>query len=409
MSNSLQPSLNKERIQSLDILRGIAVLGILIMNIQSFAMPGSAYINPTSYGNLEGVNYWVWVVSHIFADQKFMTIFSVLFGAGVILVSDKVEKRGLKPSIYHYKRTFWLFLIGLIHAYVIWYGDILMTYAVCSCFVYFFRKLSPLKLLIFGLLILSIHSIIYLFFGYSLEFMPEESLKELKYSFWNPNSESITNEMNAITGSLSEQLSYNIEAALGLQIFGSLMQMFWRASGLMLIGMALFKWDILTAAKDELFYKKGLIGGLLFGIPLVVWGVVQNFNADWNLEYSMFLGSQFNYYGSLGLSFGYICAIMLFAKSKQLGNLKIRFASIGRMALTNYISQSIIGVAIFYGIGFGIFGQLERHEQLGIVLGIWVIQFSWSKPWLENFKFGPLEWIWRSLTYGKIQDIKTEK
>ena len=96
MSNSLQPSLNKERIQSLDILRGIAVLGILIMNIQSFAMPGSAYINPTSYGNLEGVNYWVWVVSHIFADQKFMTIFSVLFGAGVILVSDKVEKRGVK-------------------------------------------------------------------------------------------------------------------------------------------------------------------------------------------------------------------------------------------------------------------------------------------------------------------------
>jgi len=149
-----------------------------------------------------------------------------------------------------------------------------------------------------------------------------------------------------------------------------------------------------------------LIGGFLFGIPLVVLGVVQNFNADWNLEYSMFLGSQFNYYGSLGLSFGYICAIMLFAKSKQLGNLKIRFASIGRMALTNYISQSIIGVAIFYGIGFGIFGQLERYEQLGIVLGIWMIQFSWSKPWLENFKFGPLEWIWRSLTYGKMQKMR---
>ena len=409
MSTSLQPSLDKERIQSVDILRGIAILGILIMNIQSFAMPSSAYTNPTSFGNLEGVNYWVWLISHIFADQKFMTIFSILFGAGIILVSDKVEKRGLQPSFYHYKRTFWLFIIGLIHAYIIWYGDILITYSICSCFVYFFRKLSPRKLLIFGLIILSIHSVIYLFISYSLEFMPDEAFKELKYSFWSPNSESITNEINAITGSLSEQLRYNFEAALGLQIFGSLMQMFWRASGLMLIGMALFKWDILTAVKNKNFYQKGLIAGLSFGLPLIVGGVAQNFKADWNLEYSMFIGSQFNYYGSLGLSFGYICAIMLLAKSKRLENLKIRLASIGQMALTNYITQSIIGVAIFYGMGFGIFGQLERYEQLGVVVGIWMIQISWSKPWLKNYKFGPLEWIWRSLTYGKIQNMKAEK
>ena len=115
MSTSLHPTLGKERIQSLDILRGIAILGILIMNIQSFAMPSSAYLNPASFGDLEGINYWVWVISHVFADQKFMTIFSILFGAGIVLVTQKAEQREGKSAKLHYKRTFWLLVIGLLH------------------------------------------------------------------------------------------------------------------------------------------------------------------------------------------------------------------------------------------------------------------------------------------------------
>ena len=133
MKLSLTPTQVHERIQSLDIIRGIAILGILIMNIQSFSMPGSAYSNPMAFGDLNGVNKWVWVISHVFADMKFMNIFSILFGAGIILVTSKSEIKTGKSAVLHYKRTIWLLIIGLFHAHLIWYGDILVIYA---CLLY---------------------------------------------------------------------------------------------------------------------------------------------------------------------------------------------------------------------------------------------------------------------------------
>ncbi len=407
-SATLQPILGKDRIQSLDILRGIAILGILIMNIQSFAMPGAAYLNPTAYGDLEGMNYWVWVLSHIFADQKFMTIFSILFGAGVVLVTQKAEERQGKSAGLHYKRTFWLLIIGLIHAHLIWYGDILVAYALCALFVFLFRKLSARKLLIIGLLVVSVHSLIYLFFGFSLPFIPAEVISELRNDIWNPNPDAIQQEIKAIAGSLSSQIAYNSESAIPMHTSVFLMIMLWRAGGLMLVGMALYKWGVLTAGRSASFYKKGMVLGFLLGLPVIIIGLYKNFEADWSLEFSMFIGSQFNYFGSLGVSFAYICGIMLFAKSDGFKLLKDRFAAVGQMALTNYISQSILGVLIFFGLGLGLFGEVERYQQILVVLGIWLLQLSWSKPWLERFKFGPLEWVWRSLTYMKKQPMKKE-
>ncbi|MEO1021884.1 MAG: DUF418 domain-containing protein [Bacteroidota bacterium] len=406
MSASLHPTLEKERIQSLDILRGIAILGILIMNIQGFAMPGAAYLNPTAFGDLTGVNYWVWMISHVFADQKFMTIFSILFGAGVVLVTQKAEQREGKSAGLHYKRTFWLLIIGLLHAHLIWYGDILVAYALCAFIVFLFRKLSARKLFIFGLTWISVHTLIYLFFGYSLQLMPAEALEELRTSIWNPGVVATNEEISAVTGSLPEQITHNSEAALTMQTMVFATVMFWRAGGLMLVGMALYKWGVLSASRSAAFYKRGMILGFLTGLPIIIWGVVQHAEADWAFEYSMFGGSQFNYYGSLGVSFAYICAIMLFAKSRGFQKLKERFAAIGQMALTNYIMQSVIGVFLFYGVGFGLFAQFERYEQVFVVFGIWVLQFLWSKHWLTRFRFGPLEWVWRSLTYWKFQPMK---
>jgi uncharacterized protein len=405
-STSVQPTLAKDRIQSLDILRGIAILGILIMNIQSLAMPGATYLNPTAYGDLEGINYWVWILSHVFADMKFMAIFSILFGAGVVLVTQKAEDRVGKSAGLHYKRTFWLLIIGLIHAYVIWYGDILVAYALCALLVFFFRKLSPRKLLIIGLLTILVHTLIYLFFGFSIAFMPAEALEEMRNEFWNPTAEGIQNEISAITGSLSEQITHNAEGAIPMHTSVFLMLFFWRAGGLMLVGMALYKWGVLSAERTSAFYKKGLLLGLLLGLPIIIWGVYTNFESGWSLEFSTFIGSQFNYIGSLGVSFAYICGIMLFSKSDSFKKLKERFAAVGQMALTNYISQSLFGVFIFFGIGLGLFGQVERYQQILIVLVIWLIQLAWSKAWLDRHKFGPLEWLWRSLTYMKKQPMR---
>lgn len=408
MTSPLNPTSSSERIDSLDFLRGFAILGILIMNIQSFSMPGAAYINPEAYGDLTGINKWVWILSHTLADMKFMAIFSILFGAGVVLVTQKAENKTGKSAGLHYKRTFWLLVIGLIHAHLIWYGDILVIYALCAFFVYLFRKMSPKKTFIIGIIFISIHTLIYGFFGMSLEFMPPEGLESIK-SGWRPSEQEIQKEISAITGSLSEQVSFNSDAALMLETMMFFMLFLWRAGGLMLVGMALYKWGVLSAQRSHRFYIRGLWLSWVVGFPIVIYGVYKNFSVGWSYDYSMFIGSQFNYWGSLFVAFGYICLIMLVSRSQSLLWFRKRLSAVGQMALTNYITQSLLCVLLFYGIGFGLFGQLERIEQAGIIVLVWILQVSWSQPWLERYRFGPLEWAWRSLTYGKVQPMKKHK
>ncbi|MBT6005462.1 MAG: hypothetical protein HOG79_07060, partial [Prolixibacteraceae bacterium] len=170
-----QPTLLSDRIVSIDVLRGAAVLGILIMNIQSFSMIGAAYINPTAYENFEGVNKLVWILSHVFADMKFMTIFSILFGAGVILFTERLKAKGINSIAVHYRRTLWLLLFGLAHAYLFWYGDILVAYAISAFWVVLLRNVKPRSLLIIGLLVFSIASFLYLLTGIGLPYMDEAS------------------------------------------------------------------------------------------------------------------------------------------------------------------------------------------------------------------------------------------
>jgi hypothetical protein len=142
-ASSLRPVDDSERIVPVDVLRGVALLGILLMNIQSFSMIGAAYVNPTAYGDLHGANWWVWLLCHILADQKFMTIFSMLFGAGILLMTQHVEARGLRSTRLHYRRMGWLILFGLLHGFLLWDGDILYDYGVGGLIVYLLRKMAP--------------------------------------------------------------------------------------------------------------------------------------------------------------------------------------------------------------------------------------------------------------------------
>jgi len=405
MNPEISPVTTSQRILSLDILRGFAICGILLINIQSFAMPGAAYLNPMAYGDMSGINGWVWKLSYILGDSKFMAIFSILYGAGIVLVTQKAESKSGKSAGIHYRRTFWLLIVGLIHAHIIWAGDILVAYAICALLVYLFKNLKPRTLLVLGILFISVHTLFYTFLGTSLENWPPEQLASASAD-WKPDQESINNEIAAITGTWSEQISHNSGSAIFMETIVFLMLFLWRAGGLMLVGMALYKWGILTAQKSVSFYKIGWVIGWLVGFPIVIYGVYTQFDAGWSYEYSMFLGSQWNYWGSLGVSFGYICMIMLFARSDVMRWLQDRLAALGQMALTNYISQSIICTLIFYGIGFGLFGQLERSTQFIVVVSVWILQLLWSRPWLNKYRFGPLEWVWRSLTYMKRQPMK---
>ena len=384
-----------KRILSLDILRGVAVLGIVIMNIQSFSMVSAAYLNPTAYGDLTGANRWVWILSHVIADQKFMSIFSMLFGVGVILFSDSIERKGYLPARFYYKRLFWLFTIGLIHGYLFWQGDILVAYAICGSLVFLFRKLSPITLLALGVIIIAIPSFNYWLFGRSMEMWPQEAIDSLKLT-WSPSIDHIEIEINALRGGIGDQLKWRIPETFKMQTFILLIWMGWRALGMMMIGMALYRWGIFSTGFSKQFYALLSAIALVLGYALILIGVRRNFSANWTVEYSMFFGWQWNYIGSIFVAIGYVSIVMLTSKF-----LKLRFlANVGKLALTNYLLMTIVCSVIFYGHGFGLFGTIERIGQLYIVAAIWIFLLVFSKIWLNYFQFGPAEWLWRYLTYG---------
>jgi uncharacterized protein len=387
------------------VLRGFAILGILIMNIQSFSMIEAAYLNPTAYGDLTGVNRLVWLLSHVLADLKFMTIFSMLFGAGILMITSRAEEKGLSPWSVHWRRSVWLILFGLSHAYLLWYGDILFTYGLCALIVYRFRKARPKRLFIAGLLVISVASLLYLFFGASMQFWPPESVAE-SARVWMPDQAAVEAQVAAYRGGWLEQMPQRVGAAIKLQTFVLLVYEGWRVAGLMLVGMAFFTWGILTGRRSSRFYLVSAIIGFAVGLPVVYLGVLRDFAAGWAFEYSMFLGSQFNYWGSLFVSMGYVSVVMLICKAASGGALTRAFAAAGRMAFTNYIMQTVICTTIVYGHGFGLYGKLERKEQILTVFCVWVFQLIVSPIWLRHFRFGPLEWLWRSLTYRRRQPMR---
>jgi uncharacterized protein len=397
------PTPASERIAALDLLRGVAVLGILAMNIQGFAMPGAAYLNPTAYGDLSGLNGWVWRLGHLLTDQKFLTIFSILFGAGMVLMAQRVEAKDARPARIHLRRTVGLLVLGLLHAYLLWAGDILVTYALCALVVFRFHRLRPRTLLVLGVLVVSVHTALYLLFWWSLPYWPAENVEGVRV-FWNPTTEQITGEIAAYQGGWLAQMEYRLPASLAFQTLVFFIFTAWRAAGLMLIGMALYKMGILSALRSRRFYLTLTVVGFTVGLPLITYGIAWNFAAGWSLD-SMYGGSQFNYWGAPFVSLAYIGIVMLVAQSTRLRAVSHPFRAVGRMALSNYILQTLVCTTIFYGHGLGLFGEVERTGQVLIVLIVWVLQLIVSPLWLRHFRFGPLEWLWRSWTYRGWQPM----
>jgi uncharacterized protein len=238
-----------------------------------------------------------------------------------------------------------------------------------------------------------------------MQFWPPESIQETMVN-WKPVPEVVSKELSDFRGGFFDQMKQRVPTAILYETFLFLIWSFWRAGGLMLIGMALFKWDILTAKRSMNFYRNGFWIGLTVGLSLIIWGLARNFQENFKMEYSFFIGSQFNYWGSLLLSFAFICLIMIASKKDKFNKSANLLAGVGRTAFSNYILQTLICTTIFYGHGFGLFGKVERSEQILIVIAIWIFQILITHIWLQFFRFGPIEWLWRSLTYWKIQPLK---
>ncbi|MEC8858477.1 MAG: DUF418 domain-containing protein [Pseudomonadota bacterium] len=399
----MQPT--AQRIDTLDVLRGLAVLGILVMNIQFFAMPMAAYLNPSAYGSLDGLNGMVWGVSHLLTDQKMMALFSMLFGAGIVLFCERADAAGRSVAKYYYRRNLWLLVFGLLHGYLLWSGDILFLYAVCACLLYPLRNKPVRTLIKLSVFFLAVSSFLYLLTGLGLQSMSGDEIAAEIMPQWRPTAEQMQAELAAYQGGWISQMAVRVPMTQEMQGLAMLMWGFWRASGLMLLGMALFKTDIITGRAERVVYLRLLWLGLAVGLPLVLVGIFWNFNNDWQLT-SMFIGSQFNYWGSVLVSLMWMALIVLALKSHRMAALTHRLAATGRMAFTNYIMQTLICGFIFYGHGLGLIGQVERWGQILIVFGVWVLQLWLSPVWLRHFRFGPLEWLWRSLTYRQLQPLR---
>ncbi len=393
VTTSPTPTPPDDRILGLDVLRGFALLGILLINIRVFAMPFATLNNPTAYGDFSGANYAVWFVTHVFAELKFITLFTLMFGAGIILFTrSKPADRVLR---LHYRRTAFLLFVGLAHAYLLWYGDILVAYALCALGVVFVRHWSPRRLAAVGTVLVAVPAVLSLLVGFSLD-----ADSALVAASWSPSQAALASEIEAYRGGWLAQMDHRVSTAFSQHTGGFLVEIGWRTAGLMLWGMALFKWGVLSNQRSTRFYRRLLVGGGVGGLALVLTGVWYIESVDWAARESIFFARQFNYWGSLLLAGSYIAAVMLYCRSRGVTLITTALSAVGRTAFSNYLLQTIIATSIFYGHGLGLFGSVSRVEQFGIVLGIWAVQIVLSVGWLRYFRFGPVEWLWRRVTYG---------
>ncbi|MFG1691268.1 DUF418 domain-containing protein [Gemmatimonadota bacterium] len=401
------PVLQSDRIIPLDVLRGFAVLGILVMNIQSFSMPDAAYFNPHAYGNLQGLDYWVWLLSHLLVDMKFMAIFSMLFGAGMVLMAERMEERGRRPGPVHYRRMVILLFVGLAHAWLLWTGDILFTYAMCGLLVYLFRKRRPWTLIVLGIVALGVATTLAVLSQVFLPYWPPEQIADMS-EWWAPSAATLSETLETFRGGWSQQNGLRFENALMMQTGAFLSYMSWRAGGMMLIGMGLYKKGVFHATLAKRTYWWMIVVGVAVGIPVILLGVRYMNATDWAFETGFFVGRQPNYWASVLVALGWVGVVMLACLRFQGGRLYSAFAATGQMALTNYLLQTLICTTLFYGHGFGLYGSVERTGQILIVFAIWAAMLVWSPWWLTRFRFGPFEWLWRTLTYMKLQPMRRE-
>jgi len=388
-----------DRIDSLDALRGIALLGILLVNIFSFAQPH--YSSPNAYGDLHGVNFAVWLFSHTFAYLKFLSIFSMLFGAGVYLFTSRIEGVGRQSGWLHYRRMLVLIMFGLLHAYFLWFGDILVHYGICGLLLYPFRQCPPRRLILIGTVILLIPILAGVFY---IRTMGPNDFQEFEKDL-HPTPSAVASDLATFRGGWLGQLSTRANEAFEFEttVFG--WEYFWRELGLMLIGMALFKLGVFSAALTRAVYLRMIIAAILFGIPLTWYGVYANYKVGWQSMSIYFRGELVDYVASLFVAFGWVGAIMLASKSPALRLLTYPLKAVGRAAFSNYILQTLICTTLFYGHGFGLYGHISRVGQFGIVLVIWALQLIASTLWFRFFRMGPIESLWRSLTYWKPQPL----
>ena len=419
-----RPVSQRERIPTIDVVRGVALMGILLMNISSFSGPLEMYINPLMVGNHRSYNLFAWVIRWVLFEGKMRAAFSMLFGAGVILLSERAERRGSKNiADIFLRRNMWLVLFGVIHFYFIWTGDILYWYGLTALlFLYPCRKVRFRNLFIAGVIMLVLGVGSDAFFaldgihtrnqaqaaqalqaaGKKLTQDQQDAIKK-----WNDvvdhRKKLHDDDLKAMRGSYLDALKWRIKFGPQAQAMNYYKLGFTDVLGMMLIGMGLYRMGFLTGALSYKVYGWTIAIGFLLSIPIngfQAWGVIRdNFQPEsaWWVLYQ---------FGRLTGAVANVALVVVICKAGLFQRLQRRVAAVGQTALSNYLFTSISCSLLFNGFGFGLYGKLEYYQLYAVVAAVWACNLILSPIWLHYFRFGPMEWVWRSLTYWKRQPMR---
>ena len=425
---SLSPTTAAERIRSLDIIRGVSLLGILLMNIVGFGLY-HAYMDPTVNGGATGWNLHVWWINAMFFEGTMRGMFSMLFGAGILVFTGRSrENDGGAVTDVFFRRLLWLLLFGIIHCYILlWDGEILYAYAIVGMFAFSFRHLSPKRLILFAAFFalcatawdtkdffknkhLSAEAdaaVAKQAAGDSLNREETKAIDDWKAyaSEQKPDAESVQEGIAAMHEGYFSILVHKGPENQWMQTTFLYRYNFFDTLLMMLLGMALFKLGALQAARSTRFYLAIAAIGYVIGLAVNY----REAHIQTSQSFSILsISESFLTYnlGRIPMTLGHVATIMLFIKSGVFRFLQDALAAVGRMAFTNYIMHTLICNFIFLGYGLALYGRLERYELYYIVFGIWIVQLILSPIWLRYFRYGPLEWAWRSLTYWQRQPFR---
>ncbi len=399
-----------ERIVSMDVVRGLALLGILISNMLFFSQPlGINGLRDDLW--MSSGDKWADWISMIFIEGKFYPIFSMLFGMGVSMQMERASSRGLDFKASYLRRLYILMGFGLLHGIFLWEGDVLLAYALCGLVLLLFRNRQPKTLLFWALVLIVGPALLVLLLGVTLYLLSSHPAFHSVINEAYAGDEEIRNEMFRVfvTGSYMDVVHYRLGEMVSTFVITLLFAPVYL--GLFLIGMFAGRQGILVEVQKhtKLLVKILVICG---GI-----GLATNFLGAWiqmsgisQLDYGkMLIGNGIiSIFGPV-LAIAYIAGLALLVHRWSCVELFSPFAAVGRMALTNYLSQSLIATTIFYGYGLGLGGNVGRMGTIGISLMIFAAQIVFSLCWLKFYRYGPMEWLWRSLSYGTRQAMVIEK
>jgi uncharacterized protein len=402
-----------DRILTLDVIRGIGVMGIFSVNVIGFAMIEAAYFNPGAYGGHTGADLALWAINMVFIDGKMRTLFSMLFGASMLLVIERAEAAGRSGWWTHFRRMVVLLGFGLLHYYFIWFGDILTLYAVSGLIAFLCRRMEPEKLIALGAALLAANMVLFALFLHGqyladiAAHAPGATAKAV--GEWNdglgslyPSAPEIAKDKALHLGSYGNYAAHNLRH--WTSVFGNNLPFLMDTVGLMLLGMAGFKSGFLTGEWTDSSYRRlaipALAIGAIAGTATVAYDIASGFYSVGMMSAFILAETPF----ITVMAVGYAALIVLL--SRRNGALTQRIAAAGRCAFTNYLGTSIVASLVFYGWGFGLYGSLSRWEAWLLAPVLWAVMLLWSKPWLERFHYGPFEWAWRTLSRWKLQPMR---